>query len=303
MVDIPSDEVVYTLTPQPGIKRDGTLLEGEFCSDGEWVRFQRGKAKKMGGYRRITDQMKGPVSKFLLWSRKDLNACASFSTQGIETVLVDNNLIGNDLIDRTPAGFTTRDTNQWTVATQYDDAVGTQGTIIVAHCNQSLNNIDDDTASKPYWALANSSSSQFATITDAPSVSGGVFSVNPYTILYGSDGLVAWSDVNQPQVYSGSTNPGDAGADRVTGAKIVCGLPLRSARPAAMLWSLDSVLRMDWVGGSAIWQFSNLSSESSVLSQNGIISYDGMFFWIGVDRFMYFDSAVKELPNDMNQNT
>ena len=46
MVDIPSDEVVYTLTPQPGIKRDGTLLEGEFCSDGEWVRFQRGKAKK-----------------------------------------------------------------------------------------------------------------------------------------------------------------------------------------------------------------------------------------------------------------
>lgn len=297
-----ADEIVYTLTPQPGIKRDGTLLEGQFCSDGEWVRFQRGKPKKMGGYRRITDNLKGPVSKFLLWSRKDLNTCTSFSTQGVETLLVDNSLIGNDLLDRTPVGFTTHEDNLWTAATQYDDAVGTQGTIILAHCNRSASNIDDDTASKPYWALANSSSSQFAAITDAPSVSGGVFSVTPYTILYGSDGLVAWSDVNQPRVHYGSTNPGDAGADRVTGAKIVHGLPLRAARPAAMLWSLDSVLRMDWVGGSAIWQFSTLSTQSSILAQNSVIEYDGMYFWIGVDRFMYFDSSVKELPNDMNQN-
>ena len=50
-----ADEMVFTLSPQPGIKRDGTYLEGEQCSDGQWVRFQRGKAKKMGGYRRITN--------------------------------------------------------------------------------------------------------------------------------------------------------------------------------------------------------------------------------------------------------
>lgn len=33
-----------------------------------------------------------------------------------------------------------------------------------------------------------------------------------------------------------------------------------------------------------------------------MIEYDGAYFWIGVDRFMYFDSAVHELPNDHNQN-
>ena len=297
-----AEEITYILTPQAGIKRDGTLLEGEFCSDGQWVRFQRGKAKKMGGYRRITDQLTGPVRKFLLWSRTTLNACTCFSGSKVETLLVDNNFTGNDINDRTPSGFVTDADNMWTCDTQYDDAVGTTGTIILAHCNQSLSNIDDDRATKPYWALANSASSQFAQITDAPAVSGGVFAMAPYTVLYGSDGLVAWSDANQPQVWSGSTNPGDAGSDRVTGSKIVCGLPLRAGQTAGLLWSLDSVLRMDWVGGTSIFRFSTVSTQSSVLAQNSIIEYDGNYFWIGVDRFLYFDTSVKELPNDMNQN-
>ncbi len=297
-----ADEVVYTLIPDPGIKRDGTMLEGNNCVDGEWVRFQRSKPKKMGGYRRVTDALTGPVRKFLVWSRKDLNSCIAFSSSKVETLLVDNNFVGNDINDRTPAGFTASDNNVWSVDTQYDDAVGSQGTIVLAHCNQSMVNIDDDTASKPYWALASSATSQFAEITDAPAVSGGVFTIGPYTILHGSDGFVAWSDVNQPQVWSGSTTPGEAGADRVTGAKIVAGLPLRAGKLAGLLWSLDSVLRMDWVGGSAIWSFTPLSTQSSILAQNSVIEYDGVYFWVGVDRFLYFDSSVKELPNDMNQN-
>lgn len=297
-----ADEITYILTPQPGIKRDGTLLEGENCTDGQWVRFQRGKPKKMGGYRRITDALTGPVRRVLIWSRKDLNAITSFSSSTVETLLVDNNLIGNDIHDRTPAGFAASDENVWTASTQYDDAVGSQGTIIVAHCNQSMSNIDDDTASKPYWALATSAVSQFASITDAPAVSGGTFALAPYTVVYGSDGFVGWSDINQPQVWAGSTNPGDAGSDRVTGSKIVCGLPLRAGQVSALLWSLDSVLRMDYVGGGAIFRFSTVSTQSSILAQNSVIEYDGAYFWIGVDRFMYFDSAVNELPNDLNQN-
>lgn len=297
-----SEETTLTLVTQPGIRRDGTVLDGSFCSDGEWVRFQRGKAKKMGGFRRITDGLSGPIRRVIVWSRQDINSCISFSTQGIETLLADNNLVGNDIHDRTPLGFVASPDNMWTADTQYDDAVGSQGTIVVAHCNQSMVNIDSDVASKPYWALAGSSTSQFLSIPDAPAVSGGVLSVAPYTILYGSDGLVSWSDVNQPQVWDSSTTPGDAGSDRITGAKLVCGLPLRAGKLAAILWSLDSVIRMDYVGGNAIWQFTTLSTESTILASNSVVAYDGNYFWIGMDRFLYFDTSVKELPNDMNQN-
>lgn len=298
-----SDEMVYSLMPQPGVRRDGTFVDGAHCSDGQWVRFQRGRAKKMGGYRRVTDALLGPVRKFLLWSRKDLNACVSFSEGAIETLLVDNNFIGNDINDRTPvSGFVSDPRNMWTADSQYDDAVSSQGAIIVAHCNQNLTNIDEDSATKPFWALASSVDSIFATITDAPEVSGGVFCIAPYTILYGSDGAVHWSDANQPQVWAGSTNPGDAGSDRITGSKIIAGLPLRSGQLSGILWSQDSVLRMDYVGGTAVWRFSTLSTQSSIIAQNSVIEYDGTYFWIGADRFLYFDTSVKELPNDMNQN-
>lgn len=298
-----SDEEVVTLATLPGIKRDGTLLEGNFCSDGEWVRFQRGLPKKIGGYRRITDALTGPVRKFLLWSRKDLNYGYSFSGSKIETIQLDSNLVGNNILDRTPSSdFTAAANNMWTADTQYDDAVGSKQTIVIAHCNQSLANIDDDTATKPFWALAASASSLFQTIPDAPAVSGGVFSLAPYTIAYGSDGFVGWSDINQPQVWATSTVPGDAGSDRVTGSKVVAGMPLRSGVNAGLLWSLDSVIRMDYVAGAAIWRFSTISAQSSIMAQNSVIEYDGLYYWIGIDRFLYFDSSVHELPNSMNQN-
>jgi hypothetical protein len=59
---------------------------------------------------------------------------------------------------------------------------------------------------------------------------------------------------------------------------------------------------MYWIGGQAIFKFDTISSQSSILASNSVIEYDGIFFWIGIDRFMQYDGAVKELPNDMNQN-
>ena len=37
------------LSYKPGIQRDGTIFQGDMCSSGQWVRFQRGKIKKIGG--------------------------------------------------------------------------------------------------------------------------------------------------------------------------------------------------------------------------------------------------------------
>ena len=42
---------IYTLAIESGIKRDGTQFESSEFTDGVWCRFQRGRPKKMGGYR------------------------------------------------------------------------------------------------------------------------------------------------------------------------------------------------------------------------------------------------------------
>jgi len=288
---------ILPLQAKPGVQRDGTRLDVDAYADGVWVRFYRGRPQKIGGFRRTTDTMTGPVRKVLCWSRKDLNAVYSFSSSKVEMLLVDNNAIGSAVTDRTPSsGFASSALNLWTADALYDAAGGSTATVVLAHCSQSLTNIDDDAATKPYYGLA-AGSTAFAQIAGATAVSGGVFAAPPYAVLHGSDGFVQWSDENQPQTY----NAGAAGSSRVTGAKIVRGIATRgNSGPSALLWSLDSVVRMDWVGGNAVWRFSTVNTQSSILSQAGVIEYDGVHFWPGIGRFLYHDGAVHELPNSTN---
>ena len=216
---MPEIKQLSQITSLPGIRRDGTNLDGDYYTDGQWVRFQRGRPKKMGGYKQTIDDLTGPARATLVWSRGLMNAVYTFSRTKIEMLLVDANGIGNNVYDRTPAGFNTNTDNIWSVDTMYDDAVGSKGTIVVAVATQSLANIDDDTLRQVYFGLADSAAA--LTLITGLTVSGGVVCIAPYLVYFGSDGLVGWSDVNQPQTLSS----GDAGQDRVTGSKIVKGLP------------------------------------------------------------------------------
>lgn len=293
---------LFQITTLPGIKRDGTVLDGDQCSDGQWVRFQRGRPKKMGGFQQISNTFIGPVRSCLVWSRGTLNAVYSFSPSHIEMVLVDGNGVGASIIDRTPAGFTADNNYIWSNSTLYN--AGGSTTAVLAHASTSLSSIDDSTEFDPYYGDA-SGSSAFTVIAgtgpSAAGVSGGVFCVAPYAFYIGSDGYIQWSDANQPTVLT----TGDAGSGRITGAKLVKGLPLRSGSgPAALIWSLDSVIRMDYTaGGQSLFRFSHLSSQTSILAQNSVIEYDGLYFWVGIDRFLMCDGGqVKEVPNQMNIN-
>lgn len=286
------------ITTLPGVRRDGTNLDADFYTEGQWVRFQRGKPRKMGGFQRISNRFSGPIRSLLVWSRGLMNAVYAFSYRRIQLVLVDGEGLGGTAYDRTPAGFTPDVDHIWSTDTMYDDAVGSRGTIVVAVATLSLSNIDDENLKQVYFGLANDTT-PFTPITGLQ-VSGGIVCIAPYLVYFGSDGLVGWSDINQPQTLTG----GDAGQDRVTGAKIVAGLPLRTGSgPSALLWSLDSVIQMTYIGGSAIFRFSTVTAQSSILSQNGVIEYDGDYFWVGIDRFLvYSGGRVQELPNDQNLN-
>ena len=40
---------VFSLDTQPGIQRDGTVFDKNFYTSGQWVRFQRGRPRKIAG--------------------------------------------------------------------------------------------------------------------------------------------------------------------------------------------------------------------------------------------------------------
>jgi hypothetical protein len=112
---------------------------------------------------------------------------------------------------------------------------------------------------------------------------------------------VQWSRAGYTDDWSG----GDAGAARVTSQKIVKGLPLRAGAgnaPAGLFWSLDSLVRASYVGSTAVFQFDVITSQSSILSSQSVIEYDGIYYWCGVDRFLMFNGVVREVPNSLNLN-
>jgi hypothetical protein len=96
-----------------------------------------------------------------------------------------------------------------------------------------------------------------------------------------------------------------AGLARVWGQKIIKGMPLRAgsgSAPAGIFWAFDAVIRATFVGSTQVFQFDVIATETSIISPNSVIDYDGVFFWCGVDRFMMFNGVVREVPNNMNLN-
>jgi len=187
-------------------------------------------------------------------------------------------------------------TYQWQVDSMYDGSASSNKSIIVAHAATNLANIDDNTLTEIFVGdISDLTSTLQGT---GQTVSGGIMALPPYLVSYGSEGKVTWSNANEPlNIYNG-----DATTARVTGSKVVKGLPLRGGgqSPAALLWSLDSVIKMSFVGGSAVFRFDTLSAQSSILSSSSVIEYDGVFFWIGIDRFLTYNAAVREVPNVQN---
>ena len=136
------------------------------------------------------------------------------------------------------------------------------------------------------------------------SVSGGLVSLHPYLFVYGNNGLIQ-------NCSAGNTNDWvspDANATNVATGKVVQGLPVRggSNAPSGLFWSLDSLIRVSYIGGTGtppqFWRYDIISSQSSILSSQSAIEYDGIYYWCGVDRFLLYNGVVKEIPNTMNQN-
>lgn len=152
---------------------------------------------------------------------------------------------------------------------------------------------------------ATSTGSYTLTFDNNVSISGGVVMLYPYLFVYGDYGLIkncAAGDFN-------NWTSADSNENNVAANKIVKGLPLRggTTSPSGLFWSLDSVIRVTYapqnVGNSTLyWRYDLISSQSSILSSSCVIEYDGIFYWIGVDRFLMYNGVVQEVPNVQNLN-
>ncbi len=447
---------VFTIDTKPGIQRDGTVFDMNFYTDGQWVRFQRGRPRKILGYRAMSNQLTGPSRGIWVNPQNSFSSIFSGYNNGLQVLTIDNNGVGAGVSDFTLSNFTASDLNLWQMDGFYD--VGGSGVqSLIAHPGQNLQSINNSvntpiligdingttmsqvgvftlsmilnstvniarsststligagqtvsgtgipasttvvssnlvapnldsvavtgvagqcscaatdglfigqtvkisgaltgtalglTSGITYYIIATNYTTTFqlsttsggggvvtvagtttglvftlgqfqrvvisnaATATSGAtditfnnniSVSGGIVSLHPYLFAYGNNGLIQ-------NCAAGDTNDwvsADANATNVASGKIVQGLPVRggSNAPSGLFWSLDSLIRVSFIGGAGTppqyWRYDIITSQSSILSSQSAIEYDGVYYWCGVDRFLLYNGVVKEIPNSMNQN-
>ena len=362
---------VFALDTKPGIQRDGTVFDKEFYNDGRWVRFQRGRPRKIAGYREIVNDLAGPSRGIFVLPENNFNNVYSGYSDGLQLVPINNVGIGSGVTNLTLSDFTPNANNLWQFDSLYDSS-GSGDELLVAHPGQNLTLIDS-TVNTPVLAGSTSGTSlsaigvftvsatlassttvtvantQYigagqtvtgtgipsgttvvsvtntttfeisiaATITGASTltidnnidVSGGVVVLHPYVFVYGNNGLIKNCAAGNPSDWVSA----DSNETNVAATKIVKGLPVRggSNAPSGLFWSLDSLIRVSYnpttitVSGSPqtfYWRYDLISSQSSILSSQSVIEYDGIYYWAGVDRFLLYNGVVKEIPNTFNQN-
>ena len=358
---------VFSLDTQAGVQRDGTLFDKQFYNDGRWVRFQRGRPRKVGGYRVISDQLSGPSRGIWVNAQNSFTTIFSGYNDGLQSLTIDQNGVGAGIADFSLSNFTASNLNLWQFDGFYD--VGGGGVQnLLAHPGQNLQAIASDantpvligsilgasmsqigvftdsvtttntsntitlaaanpligagqtitgagipsgttvvsvvTTTVTMSANATASATITATFNNNISVSGGVVALNPYVFVYGNAGLIQNCSAGNAQDWVSA----DANATNVATSKIVQGLPVRggSNAPSGLFWSLDSLIRVSFIGGvgtpAQYWRYDTISGQSSILSSQSAIEYDGVYYWCGVDRFLLYNGTVKEIPNTFNQN-
>ena len=391
---------VFSIDTTAGIQRDGTTFDANVYTDGKWVRFQRGRPRKIGGYRAIVTDATGYSRGIYVNSTDGINQVFNGYNTGLEAVNINNDGIGSGInqftftglvltldtlvggtlytngtytnvaltggsgsgakatiivagatvttvtltaagngyvvgntLSATAAsiggtgsgftinvatindGFTESDLNLW----QFDSSFDSQGSgnqLLLAHPGKNLLEIDQTTVS-PVLAgtiggtvLSPLTDTTGTTPTgDIIEVAGGVVVLHPYVFVYGDNGLIKNCVAGDPFDWNGP----DANETNVASTKIVKGLPVRggSNAPSGLFWALDSLIRVSYtpttitvasVAQTFYWRYDIISSQTSILSSQCVIEYDGIYYWIGVDRFLLYNGVVKEIPNNFNQN-
>lgn len=302
---------LFPLTYKPGIKRDGTKFQSEYCTDGQWVRFQRGIVKKIGGMfgnvgfplAPVDPATTGNIPNILLVSSTTNNNFYAYigtnvgNTSQVYKVEFSPNLRGIRSSLITP-DLGPKTAFMWQFETVIRDGIKN----IVCFGVDNAANIAQNGAPVVYAGPVQADlGTQLTEVALPPLANGGICYSNPYLFAYGSNGYVAYSRPADPLDFNGE----GSGSLTISNDKVIFGAAIRggSNSPSFLFWTLGSVVKITNVGDVAVnFKIDVISKSSSILSSRCVVEYDGVFFWIGTDRFFVYNGIVQEMPNTMSLN-
>ena len=184
----------------PGIKRDGTRYEGDYHVDGQWVRWQRGLPRKVGGYtvvnRYLTEISRG-VKTF---TQNGETYFHSGSADFVQRFTLDASGNSSLMTDRTPITYNVGDNNLWQFDVIYDSQSIPAANMIVAQVAPNANCLCNTFGGQLFIGSMTGTDplTEVTTFPAGVSVTGGVVSLHPYLMYFGNDGVIGWSVAGAP---------------------------------------------------------------------------------------------------------
>ena len=125
-----------------------------------------------------------------------------------------------------------------------------------------------------------------------------VFGTNPATSTTFDPLQVRWSDQeSMVSWYPSATN--QAGGFRLShGSKIVTAI---QSRQEILIFTDQSVHNMQYLGPPAIWGTQLLADNSSIISPYAVAVASNVTYWMGADKFYYYDGRVNTLNCDLRE--
>lgn len=296
-------DLIFPFLYKPGIARDGTDFQPEYCIDGQWVRFQRGRIKTIGGRKSFVNSYNEIVNATHLNIQKDGDGTVILvcNTQTIKYFKVDKDFdfISQDTTYDLPGNTSNILWSSTTAISVVDKKsyvvfLGTRNRIDI---NAKHAPSSDFFVYTDVQDLKNVSSIQ---PNDLPPVAdGGLCYAAPFLFTYGSDGQVYYSVSGNPLKFK-KDNQIIVG----NGEKVIFGAETRGqGNPTLLFWTMTSVVRTTNVGTDTTnFKSDVIARDVSILSSRCVVEYDGLFFWPGMDKFYIYNGTVQTVRNTMSLN-
>ncbi len=190
-----ADHIIDIIFPQPGIQRDGTQFDTKLCIDGQWVRFYKGRPKKIGGHVLIDPGNIEIIRNiYNVDQQNDVTDCYLGRPSTLAFTPVSNG-ISQPEVDRTPSGFDADPNNNWTFD-RYTVLNDTNSIVLLPNPIFTMDTSATVTVTVP--STANLTTGNYVTISGATdtngitaaelNISASITVVSPITFTYTSGG-------------------------------------------------------------------------------------------------------------------
>lgn len=105
--------------------------------------------------------------------------------------------------------------------------------------------------------------------------------------------LVRWSDQENPYEWiPAATN--QSGEFRLNNGSFI--LAARNTRQEILIWTDSALYSMQYLGPPYVWGFNIIQDNVTLIGPNGAITANNITYWMGSDKFYFYDGRVQTLP-------